>query len=135
MQYISHDYNGLTKTIAELIAGIEVKVSVTGFANDLTTFRGKDDVLTLMIHLGYLAYDSVNKTVRIPNEEIKLEFQKAVREVRHTATIERLRASEQLFLDTIEGNETAVAEQIEKIHMEETSPIHYNKEDSLRSVI
>lgn len=135
MEYISHDYNGLTKTIAELIAGIDVKVSVTGFANDLTTFRGKDDVLTLMIHLGYLAYDSVNKTVRIPNEEIKLEFQKAVKEVKHTATLERLRASEQLFLDTIEGNETAVAEQIEKIHMEETSPIHYNKEDSLRSVI
>ena len=64
------------------------------------------------IHLGYLAYDSVNKTVRIPNEEIKLEFQKAVKEVKHTATLERLRASEQLFLDTIEGNETAVAEQI-----------------------
>ena len=135
MEYISHDYNGLTKTIAELIAGIDVKVSVTGFANDLTTFRGKDDVLTLMIHLGYLAYDSVNKTVRIPNEEIKLEFQKAVKEVKHTATLERLKASEQLFLDTIEGNEVAVAEQIEKIHMEETSPIHYNKEDSLRSVI
>ena len=135
MEYISHDYNGLTKTIAELIAGIDVKVSVTGFANDLTTFRGRDDVLTLMIHLGYLAYDSVNKTVRIPNEEIKLEFQKAVREVKHTANLERLRASEQLFLDTIEGNEDAVAEQIEKIHMEETSPIHYNKEDSLRSII
>ena len=135
MEYISHDYNGLTKTIAELIAGIDVKVSVTGFANDLTTFRGKDDVLTLMIHLGYLAYDSVNKTVRIPNEEIKLEFQKAVKEVKHTETLERLKTSEQLFLDTIEGNEDAVAEQIEKIHMEETSPIHYNKEDSLRSVI
>lgn len=135
MEYISHNYNGLTKTIAELIAGIDVKVSVTGFANDLTTFRGKDDVLTLMIHLGYLAYDSVNKTVRIPNEEIKLEFQKAVKEVKHTETLERLKASEQLFLDTIEGNEDAVAEQIEKIHMEETSPIHYNKEDSLRSVI
>lgn len=109
MKYISHDYNGLTKTIAELIAGIDVKVSVTGFANGLTTFRGKNDVLTLMVHLGYLAYDSVNKTVWIPNEEIKLEFQKAVKEVKHTATLERLRASEQLFLDTIEGNETAVA--------------------------
>lgn len=42
---------------------------------------------------------------------------------------------EQLFLDTIEGNEEAVAAQIEKIHAEETSPLHYNKEDSLRSVI
>jgi hypothetical protein len=135
LEYISQDYNGLTKTIAELIGGVDVKVSTTGFANDLTTFRGKDDVLTLMIHLGYLAYDSVNETVRIPNEEIKKEFSKAVKQVNHRATLDRLRESEQLFLDTINGNEEAVASQIEKIHREETAPLHYNKEDSLRSVI
>jgi hypothetical protein len=135
LEYISKDYNGMTKTIAELIGGIDVKVSTTGFANDLTTFRGKDDVLTLMIHLGYLAYDSVNGTVRIPNEEIKKEFSKAVKQVNHKATLERLKESEQLFLDTINCNEEAVAAQIEKIHREETAPLHYNKEDSLRSVI
>ena len=135
LDFISKDYNGMTKTIAELIGGVDVKVSTTGFANDLTTFRGKDDVLTLMIHLGYLAYDSVNETVRIPNEEIKKEFSKAVKLVDHKATLDRLRESEQLFLDTINGNADAVAAQIEKIHREETAPIHYNKEDSLRSVI
>lgn len=135
LEFISKDYNGLTKTIAELIGGVDVKVNTTGFANDLTTFRGKDDVLTLMIHLGYLAYDSVHKTVRIPNEEIKQEFSKAVKEVRHTETLKRLKDSEQLFLYTLSEDESAVAAQIEKIHLEETAPLHYNKEDSLRSVI
>ena len=135
MNYISKPYNGLTKTIAELIGGVDVKVDTKGFANDLVTFRGRDDVLTLMIHLGYLAYDSETGTVHIPNEEIKLEFQKAIREVDHAATLERLNESDKLFLDTINGNEEAVAAQIEKIHREETSPLHYNKEDSLRSVI
>ena len=135
MKYISQDYNGLTKTIAELIGGVEVSVDTNGFANDLVTFRGKDDVLTLMIHLGYLAYDSERRTVHIPNEEIKLEFQKAIRKVDHTETLKRLSESDRLFLDTLNGNEEAVAEQIEKVHREETSPLHYNKEDSLRSVI
>ncbi len=135
MDYISRGYKDLTRTIAELIGGVAVKVSITGFANDLTTFRGRDDVLTLMIHLGYLAYDSENQTVRIPNEEIKLEFQKAVREVKHEATMKRLEESDQLFLDTIHEKADAVAAQIEKIHLEETAPLHYNKEDSLRSVI
>ena len=135
LEYISKDYNGMTKTIAELIGGVDVKVSTTGFANDLTTFRGKDDVLTLMIHLGYLAYDSVNETVRIPNEEIKKEFSKAVKQVSHKATLDRLRESEQLFIDTIKRNADAVAAQIEKIHREETAPLHYNNEASLRSVI
>lgn len=135
MEYVSKDYNGLTKTIAELIGGVDVKVNTSGFANDLVTFRGKDDVLTLMIHLGYLAYDSERKTVHIPNEEIKQEFQKSIREVNHRETLNRLEESDRLFLDTIEGNEEAVAEQIERVHMEETAPLHYNKEDSLRSVI
>ena len=135
MKYISQDYNGLTKTIAELIGGVNVEVNTLGFANDLTTFRGKDDVLTLLIHLGYLAYDSEKRTVRIPNEEIRLEFQRSIREVNHHPTLERLKESEQLFLDTIQENENAVSAQIEKIHDEETSPLHYNKEDSLRSVI
>lgn len=135
MEYISKPYNGLTKTIAELIGGVDVKVNTNGFANDLITFKGKDDVLTLMIHLGYLAYDSDKETAHIPNEEIKREFQKAIREVDHEATSKRLAESDQLFFDTIHGNEEAVAAQIEKIHREETAPLHYNRENSLRSVI
>lgn len=135
MEYISKGYHGLTKTIAELIGGVEVKVDTQGFANDMMTFRGKDDVLTLLIHLGYLAYNSETGTIRIPNEEIKREFQKSVRQVDHRETLIRLEESDQLFLDTILGNEKAVAAQIEKIHAEETSPLHYNREDSLRGVI
>lgn len=135
LDYISKDYHGLTKTIAELIGGVDVKVNTTGFANDLTTFKGKDDILTLMIHLGYLAYNAQTKTVCIPNEEIKQEFQKSIHEVRHEATLKRLEESEKLFADTIQRHEEAVALQIEKVHSEETVALHYNKEDSLRSVI
>ena len=76
MDYITKDFSGLSKTIAELIAGIDVPVDTNGFANDLTTFRNSDDVLTLMIHLGYVAYDSEKKTVHIPNEEIRRVFSK-----------------------------------------------------------
>ena len=110
-------------------------VNTTGFANDLTTFKGKDDVLTLLIHLGYLAYDSINGTVHIPNEEIRLEFSRSVREVDHPATLKRIQESEDLIRNTVHLNAKAVATQIEKIHGEETSPLHYNREDSLRSVI
>ena len=135
MSYISMDYSGLTKTIAELLGGMEASLNPAGFANDLVTFKGRDDVLTLMVHLGYLAYDEKKGTVRIPNEEIRLEFQRAIRLVDHAETNRRLKESDQLFYDTIHGNEEAVAAQIEKVHLEETVPLHYNREDSLRSVI
>lgn len=135
LEYISKSYNGLSKTIAELVGGIDVKVNTLRFANDLTSFRGKDDVLTLLIHLGYLAYDEEKETVRIPNEEIKREFQDAIHEVKLEESRKRLDESEKLFEDTISQNEKAVALQIEKIHMEEVTPLLYNREDSLRSVI
>lgn len=135
LEYISKGYAGLTKTVAELIGGIAVRVNANGFANDLVTFKGRDDVLTLLIHLGYLAYDENEKTVRIPNEEIRLEFSKAVREVEHAETMRRVAESDRLIYDTIHMNTEAVAAQIEKVHSEETAPLHYNKEESLRSVI
>ncbi len=61
--------------------------------------------------------------------------QRSIREVKHEATLKRLAQSDQLFLDTIQKKEDAVAAQIEKVHAEEAAPLHYNREDSLRSVI
>lgn len=83
MEYISLDFDGLSKTVAELIGGIEIPVDTNGFSNDLVTFRDKDDVLTLLVHLGYLAYDEENELVYIPNEEIKREFSKTIRVVNY----------------------------------------------------
>lgn len=135
MGYIGLNFDGLSKTIARLLGGVEVGVDTNGFSNDLITFRNRDDVLTLLIHLGYLSYNEETQTARIPNEEIRLEFFRAVREVRHDETIRRVRESTQLIYDTIHGNSEAVAAQIEKIHAEETAPLFYNNEQSLRSVI
>ena len=134
MEYISLDFDGLSRTVAELIGGAETKVDTKGFANDLVTFRDRNDVLTLLIHLGYLVYDEETQKVRIPNEEIRLEFARAIRQVKWDETIRRVRESEQLIMDTVHQNEEAVARQIEKIH-EEESPLYYNNEQALRSVI
>ncbi len=135
MDYISMDFDGLSRTTAELLGGISVEIDTNGFSNDLVTFRGRDDVLTLLVHLGYLSYEEETGTVRIPNEEIRLEFARAVREDRRMETMRRVRESDQLILDTVTGREEAVAAQIEKIHREETAPLFYNNEQSLRSVI
>ncbi len=76
--YISLDFDGLSKTVAELLGGGAVKVNTVGFANDLVTFRDRDDVLTLLIHLGYLAYDREKGYAWIPNEEIRIEFARSI---------------------------------------------------------
>lgn len=132
--YISLDFDGLSGTMAELIGGGETKVNTQKFTNDLVTFRSRDDVLTLLIHLGYLTYEEKTQTARIPNEEIRIEFYSAVRDVKRDETIRRVRESDKLIEDTVHGNAEAVAAQIEKIHEEEAS-LYYNSEQSLRSVV
>lgn len=134
MGYISLDFDGLGRTVSELVGGVEIKVDTQGFANDLVTFRDRDDVLTLLIHLGYLSYNETTQKAYIPNQEIRLEFSRAIGQVKRTDTIRRVQESRQLIEDTVRGNEEAVARQIEKIH-EEESPLYYNNEQALRSVI
>ena len=134
MGYINLDFDGLGRTVTGLIGGVETEVDTKGFANDLTTFRDRDDVLTLLIHLGYLTYNEETRSAHIPNQEIRQEFARAIRQVKRDDTIRRVRESEQLIADTVQGNEEAVARQIEKVH-EEESPLYYNNEQALRSVI
>ena len=134
MKYINMDMDGLQKDITDLIAGTPLHVETDDFANDLTTFHGKDDVLTLLIHLGYLAYDIDTHTVHIPNEEIRREFSRAIRKIDRSETVHRLRESDQLLEDILSLHEEQVGAQIEKIHEEEPK-LFYNTEQSLRAVV
>ena len=133
--YIARDERGLGQTIAQLIGGVEIPVDIHGFENDLITFRNQDDVLTLLVHLGYLAYDEHTGKVRIPNEEIRLEFSRTIREDKRSDTMKRVWESDRLIMDTIHMNSDAVAAQIGKVHIEATNPLNANNENSLRAVI
>lgn len=76
---IKMDFDGLKKAIIEMLSGSSVEVGVTSFQNDTVSFVNKDDVLTYLIHLGYLGYDQNTETAFIPNEEIRQELIKATR--------------------------------------------------------
>jgi hypothetical protein len=73
-EYIGMNFKGLREDIVKVLAGERCRVSILGYENDMTSFRSKDDVLTALIHLGYLAYDVDSKEAYIPNEEIRSAF-------------------------------------------------------------
>ena len=135
LHFINLDFDGLQKAVAQLLGGSDVEIDPSFFQNDIHILTSRDDALTLLVHLGYLSFDEDEKTVRIPNEEIRLEFAKMIRKVRYTETILRVKDSDQLIEDTILMKEDEVAAQIQKIHMEETAPLFYNNEQALRAVI
>ncbi len=133
--YINMDFEHLQSDILKLIAGEQLKVNVTNFQNDFQTFKSKDDVLTLLIHLGYLAYDSKEKRVRIPNEEVRLEFDGLLQNAEHTKLAKLLSDSEKLLQDTLNGNEEAVVNAIVRVRNTNYAPMFYNNEQALRYVI
>ena len=129
------DFDGLRSAVIEMLSGDHVPVDVTSFQNDTISFANKDDVLTYLIHLGYLAYDRTFKTAFIPNEEIRQELILATKRKKWNELITFEKESEQLLKDTLQMNGKAVAKEIEKIHMEYASVIQYNNENSLSSVL
>ena len=73
--FIGMDIDGLHDKVAELVGGAHVRVDTGGYNNDMTTFDKVDDVLTLLIHLGYLAYDARTGEAFIPNHEAASQFE------------------------------------------------------------
>ncbi len=134
--YINMDFDGMQEMVSRLITGEEIEVDTWSFQNDFQTFRSRDDILTLLTHLGYLTYRKSEHTVRIPNEEVRNEFRNILKgnDV-NPKWMELIRRSRKLLDDTVAGNGDAVARAIEEIRKEQYAPVYYNNEQALRAVI
>lgn len=100
----------------------------------MTTFQGKDDVLTLLVHLGYLSYHWMNKTVSIPNKEVSQEYINAISTMNWKEVIDSVEASKKLLEALWNKDAEAVAQGIDKEHRE-ISILKYNDENALSCTI
>lgn len=132
--YIDMNYDGLKDAVIRMLAGEHVQIDVRSFVNDMTTFHNYEDVLTLLVHLGYLAYDRERQEVYIPNKEISKEFITAIRNTSWGEIIRSVRESEALLKSAWAMDADAVAKGVEKAHYE-TSILTYNDENALSYTI
>lgn len=133
--YISMNFDGLKDAIIEMLAGGRCKIDTNTFENDMVHFHSRDDVLTVLVHLGYLAYDTETQEVSVPNEEVRAAFVRAVKKSDWNYVVEAITASDELLWATWREDEEAVAKGIDAVHMENTSILNYNNENSLSCVI
>ena len=132
--YIDLNFDGLRDDVLQMMAGKKIPVNTGSFTNDMTTFRTEDDVLTLLIHLGYLAYDDKTKTVKIPNSEIRAEYVNTVSVSDWGSVSKALKDSADTLNAIWQGREEQVSKAIEQAHFE-TSHIQYNDENALSYTI
>lgn len=133
--YMDMNFDGLRADIVQMLGGERIKVNTLSFQNDMRNFRTKDDILTLLIHLGYLGFDAETKEAFIPNREIIGEFENAMSAGGWSEIARILRASEKLLEDTLRGDEKSVAEGLDLAHTEASSILTYNDENSLSCAI
>ena len=133
--YIKMNYDGLKDSIISMLAGERVKVDTSTFLNDLREVASRDDVLTVLIHLGYLSYDRVSRECFLPNLEVTLEMEKAIRKNNWKPVVDALQQSDRLLETLLRGNAEAVAQGVEAVHRENVSLFAYNDENSLACVI
>lgn len=98
--YIQMNFDGLKDAIVRMFAGDRVEINTGTFSNDMTTFQNRDDVLTLLVHLGYLSYHWMDKTVSIPNKEVSQEYVNAISTMDWHEVIDSVEASKKLLEST-----------------------------------
>ncbi|MFG6331866.1 MAG: ATP-binding protein [Lachnospiraceae bacterium] len=133
--YIAMDFKGLRQLIVDMLGGSGCSIDVESFQNDITSFYSADDVITLLIHMGYLAYDCKTEEAFIPNEEVRSVFLRAVKNDGWDDVIKAVNTSEALLQATLAMDEKTVAQMIQEVHMQNVSSLVYNNEISLSSVI
>ena len=133
--YINMNFDGLKEDIINMLAGGRAKVDPTGFQNDLSEVHSRDDVLTVLIHLGYLSYDWRRDECFIPNREVAGEMVNAIKSVRWTAIANALQQSERLLDATLRGDAATVARMVQEAHIDNTNLIKYSDENSMSCVL
>lgn len=129
--YIKIDMDGLRQSVIRMIAGEHIPVNTGKFQNDMVSLNSADDVLTLLIHLGYLTYDFDTKTAWIPNKEVQQEFINCIEDGGWEEVMNSLRQSDELLSATLACDSDKVAEILEDVHQKNTSIIAYKNEMSL----
>ena len=133
--YIDMDFDGVQQDLVAMLDGQRVPVNVGHFENDMRTIRSKNDMYTLLVHLGYLGYDEVEREVFIPNEEIRREFAVSVETGARPELARLVRDSRELQRRTLEGDEEYVADAVRRAHDSAAGPHYYNDEQALRAAV
>lgn len=134
-EYISMNFEGLRDLVVQMFSGARCTVDIGTFQNDMTSFKSRDDVLTALIHLGYLAYDVDTREAYVPNEEVRAAFARAVKDTDWEPVVQALKDSDRLLRATWNRDADLVAECIDKVHRENTSILQYNNENALSCVV
>ena len=135
LDYINADLDGIYDDVMCMIGGGRVNVDTGSYDNSFTVPKNKNQCFTLLIHIGYLAFDSECSQVFIPNEEVRMAFRNALEECSWPDAIKPYQRSRKFIQSIFAEDNTTVARMVEETHQNMTSVLAYNNENALSCVI
>jgi len=133
-EYIALGIDGIHDKVIRLLAGDRIRAETKGFTNDMVSINNADDALTLLIHLGYLAFDAERNEVYVPNTEISTHFSLAIQNKYSDAYSEALKKSDEILDATLKQDGETVAKMLDEL-IRNTLPRHYDSENSVRDLV
>jgi len=133
--YLHIDADNVRSKIIEMMNGESISVRVSSFRNDMKNINTCDDVLTLLVHLGYLSYNPATQCVSVPNTEVSGEFENAVSVAGWGELSKAVNSSLSLLNDTINLKKDKIARAFDDYHFEASSILEFNDENSMRCAI
>lgn len=135
LDYINAGLDGIYDDVMCMIGGGRVNVDSTSYDNSFTVPKSKDDCFTLLVHIGYLAYDEETSQVFIPNEEVRMAFRGALKTCDWPEAIRPYQRSQKFIEAILAEDSTTVARMVEETHQYMTSVLAYNNENALACVV
>jgi len=131
---INRDFDGLKEKVSVLVRGGRVIINTKTYQNDLTTLRSADDVLTMLVHLGYLGFDEDTSEVYVPNREVLQEFESSTDTDEWAGVFRELEESKEILYATWDLDTERVAELLDAAH-DNADNKTYNSEEALKFAV
>ena len=120
--------------VIRMVAGEEIDIIINEeFRAGQGTPKTKEEIYSAMIVLGFLSYN--DGYLKIPNKELMIEFEKALRDKSFGYVSEIIENSRIMLKATVNKDTTAVEKILHDIHNSEIPILQYNDENSLSCVI
>lgn len=132
--FLKHNISEVRDDVVKMVNKMPVRLEIQ---EEYTAGQKKpgnrEEIYAAMIVYGLLTY--YDGELSIPNREMMLEFQKALKDDDFGYVAQLVRNSDEVLQATLERKEETVAEFLHDIHNSEISILKYNDENSLACVV
>ncbi|MBU3106978.1 AAA family ATPase [Clostridium gasigenes] len=133
-EYLKYNTLEIRDDVIEMVAGGEIDITIKEeFRAGQEPPKTKKEIYSAMIVLGFLSY--YDGYLKIPNQEIMLQFEKALEDEEFGYVSEIIENSRKMLKATVNGDTKTVVEILHDIHNSEIPILKYSDENSLSCVL